>query len=117
MTKTGKYALLGGGALVLFLLLRNSSSLSIPGLVTTTPTSTTAQNVTAAGTAAGSILSGLSSLFSGGTPSPVLSSGTTTNANDSSDNLTQAQALAAGQASYAGDPIDEELNQYFGSTD
>jgi hypothetical protein len=114
MSKTAKYALLGSGALVLFLLLRNNSTgISIPGF-SVTPVSTTASSVAAAGTAAGGILSGLRGLFGPGPSPTTLSSGSTTNAND---NLTQSQALAAGAASYEGDPVDAELNTYLGSLD
>ena len=88
-----KYLLIGGGALVIFLLFRsNTSGTGIFGSPAPPVYNPTASNVTAIGSTVGGILSGLKGLF-GGTAAP-LSGGTTPNSND----LTQTQALAIGAA-------------------
>ena len=95
MSSTAKYALLGGGALVLFLLLRSNTTggTGLLGLSAPPVYNPTASNVSAIGSAAGGILSGLKGLFTG-TAVP-LSGGTVPNAND---NISQSQALAVGAA-------------------
>lgn len=95
MSKTTKYVLLGGAALVgILILTRQGSGVSIPGL-TVTPANQTLGVVTAAGTAATGLAASLASIF-GAAPAPVLSSGTTVNANDA---VAAEAALDSGTAS------------------
>jgi hypothetical protein len=92
MSKTTKYLLFGGAAVVLVLILRSGSTgLTIPG-ITPAPVSTTAANVTAAGTAAGSILGGLSSLFNGPTTAALTSGASPSNPNDISSSAQESNA-------------------------
>ncbi len=93
MSSTAKYALIGGGALLLILALRNKTpGTGLLGFSAPPPPNPTASTVSSIGVATGGILAGLKGLF-GGTAAP-LSGGTAPNQND----LTQQQALAVGAA-------------------